>query len=392
MMAIENGLRIGIIAHRFECLGGIQTIFLELIEGLNDAGVVPEVVWDEPQDWSTLGNPDVRTTFGGGKLVISSKTLRSLPPRLAGRLRPWSVRHARLRLGRYDFVYCFEAGVKMPKGVPNLCWIAGPGYLRLPGDRVDQRRFWKPGEIKMTVNHLVQPLVKPDKYSSYVTHSEYIAEMIQERLGFKPPVIWPPARSRTLPAAPADRAGFLFLSRFEEFKRADAILKLAKAFPEQRFTLAGAVVGEDHKYVARLRRRIASEGLANVAIVENPSETQVAGLLTSHVMFVFPARWEHFGIVTVEAIQAGLLPLVHDTGGQREIVPCESLRFLSDEDLIARARYALQMSQAERSGLVRNLQRHTERGTPRRFRELMLQKIRDVPALKDRLGRASGGV
>ncbi|MGZ5469283.1 MAG: glycosyltransferase family 4 protein [Candidatus Aminicenantales bacterium] len=390
-MAIENGLRIGIIAHRFECPGGIQTIFLELIEGLNDAGVVPDVVWDEPQDWSTLGNPDVRTTFGGGKLGISSKTLRSLPPRLAGRLRPWSVRHARLRLGQYDFVYCFEPGVKMPKGVPNLCWIAGPRYLRLPGDRVDQRRFWKPREIKMTVNHLVQPLVRPDKYYSYVTHSEYIAEMIQERLGFKPPLIWPPARSRTLPAAEADRAGFLFLSRFEEFKRADTVLNLAKAFPEQPFTLAGAAIGEDHEYLDRLRRRIVAEGLKNATIVENPSEAQVAGLLTSHAVFVFPVHGEHFGIVTVEAVQAGLLPLVHDSGGQREIVPNKSLRFTSDEDLIERARCALRMSPGERSGLIKDLQRHTERGTPRRFREIMLQRIRDVPALKDRLGRPAGG-
>ncbi len=389
---MENQLRIGIVAHRFGCPGGIQTVFLELIGGLNDAGVVPEIVWDGPQDWSKLGDPDVQSSFGGGRLAIGSATLRSLPLRLAGRLRPFSVGHARLDLGRYDFVYCFEAGVRMPKEVPNLCWIAGPAFLRLPGDRVDRRRFWTPREMKMIVSHAFQPLTKPDKNSSYVTHSEYIAGLIEERHGFRPPVIWPPARSRTLPAAPADRAGFLFLSRFEEFKRADAMLNLAKAFPEQRFTLAGAVVGEDHKYVARLRRRIASEDLANVAIVENPSETQVAGLLTSHVMFVFPARWEHFGIVTVEAIQAGLLPLVHDTGGQREIVPCESLRFLSDEDLIARARYALQMSQAERSGLVRDLQRHTERGTPRHFREIMLQKIRDVPALKARLGRASGGV
>lgn len=382
-------LRVGIVAHRFECPGGIQTIFLELVAGLNEAGIVPDVVWDEPQDWGVLGDPDVQTSFGGAKLGISSGTLRSLPPWLAGRVRPFSVRHAKLKLDRYDFVYCFEAGVKMPKEVPNLCWIAGPAFLRLPGDRVDWRRFWKTREIRMIASHLSQPLTKPDRHSSYVTHSEYIAELVRERHGFRPPVIWPAARSRTLPAAPAHRAGFLFLSRFESFKRADTILSLAKALPEQSFTLAGAVVGEDRDYVASLRRRVAGEDLTNVSIVENPSEEQVAGLLSSRDMFVFPAHGEHFGIVTVEAIQAGLLPLVHDSGGQREIVPCESLRFLSDADLIERARYALQMPRTDRSELVSALQRHAERGTPRAYRRVMLQKIRDVPALKDRLERVS---
>ncbi len=155
-------------------------------------------------------------------------------------------------------------------------------------------------------------------------------------------------------------------------------------------TLAGAVTGGDRADLAHLRGRLAAEGLGNVALVENPSEAEVAGLLVSHEFFVFPAHWEHFGIVTVEAILAGLLPLVHDTGGQREIVPDESLRFLSDEDLLDRARRVLRLTPAERAGLVGRLKRHAERGTPDRFRDIMLAKVREVPRLKARLGERRG--
>ncbi len=387
---MTSDLRIAVVAHRFDCLGGIQTLFLELIAGLNEAGVVPEVVWDEPQIWEVLGNPGVRTTFGGGRLAVSSARLRRLPAPLAAVLKPWSIRHARLGLDRYDFVYCFEAGVRMPKGVPNVCWLAGPGFLRLPGDRVNWRRFWSPAEIKMIVNHLLQPLFPRDRHSSYVTHSEYIAGLVEERWGVRLPVIWPPARSRPLPSPPARRTGFLYLSRLEELKQADTFLNLAKSLPDQRMTLAGAVTGGDRAYLAHLRGRLAAEGLGNVAIVENPSEADVAGLLASHEFFVFPAHWEHFGIVTVEAILAGLLPLVHDTGGQREIVPDESLRFLSDEDLLDRARRVLRLTPAERAGLVGRLKRHAERGTPDRFRDIMLAKVREVPRLKGRLGERRG--
>jgi glycosyltransferase involved in cell wall biosynthesis len=386
---MKKKLRIGIVAHRFECLGGIQTLVLELIAGLNEVGIVPDIVWDEPQDWGILGDPDVQATFGGGRLGISSSRLRSLPSAVALRLHPYSVGHARFDLERYDFVYCFEPGVRMPPGLPNLCWIAGPAFLRLPGDRVDWRRLWGPGELKRILSDMTNPLTKPDKHSSYVTHSEFIADLIHERYGFRPPVIWPPARSRKLPPPPADRSGFLFLSRLETIKRADTVLTLAKAFPEQRFTLAGVVMGGGREYVAGLRHRMAAERIANVVIVKNPSETEVASLLVSHEVFVFPAHYEHFGIVTVEAILAGLLPLVHDTGGQREIVPYDFLRFLSNDDLVNRARFALKMAPAERGELIEKLQRHAERGTPRRYREEMLQKIRDIPALRDGLDMKS---
>lgn len=388
---MPKDLRIAIVAHRFDCLGGIQTLVLELIGALNEAGTVPALVWDEPQDWDVLGRPDIRTTFGGGRLPVSSARLRRLPVPLARILRPWSVRHAALGLDRYDFVYCFESGVKMPKGVPNLCWLAGPGYLRLPGDRVNWRRFWAPSELKLILGHVLHPLIRRDRHTTYVTHSEYIAGLVEKRWGVRLPVIWPPARSRRLPAPPGKREGFLYLSRLEELKRAGTVLNLARALPDQRFTLAGAVIPSDRAFLAHLRGRIAAEGLGNVAIVENPSEADVAALLVSHEFFVFPAPWEHFGIVTVEAILAGLLPLVHDSGGQREIVPDGSLRFLSDEDLLDRARRVLRMAPPERAALVRGLQRHAERGTPDRFREIMLQKVRDVPHLRDRLGRRSGG-
>ena len=137
------------------------------------------------------------------------------------------------------------------------------------------------------------------------------------------------------------------------------------------------VLGSEH-YVSDLRRRIRDEKLTNVEIIENPSEDQVASLLTEHELFVFPAPWEHFGIVTVEAIQAGLIPLVHDSGGQQEIVPLESLRFVSDEQLIARARSVLGQSAAEKANLVAQLRLHAERGSVERYREEMLREIKTM--------------
>ena len=36
---------------------------------------------------------------------------------------------------------------------------------------------------------------------------------------------------------------------------------------------------------------------------------------------------EPFGIVTVQAISAGIIPIVHNSGGQKEVVPIKELRY-----------------------------------------------------------------
>lgn len=370
------GFRVAIVTHRFECLGGIQTCFMELIEGLNRIGIVPEVVWDEETNWSALGNPGVQATFGGGELAISSGRLRSLPSWLSSRLAPLSVHAARLELGRYDFVYSFESAVRMPPGKPNLCWAIGPPFVRMPEESVNWRKILSLGELRKLTRMLTTPAVRPDSNSEYVTHSEWIADLIEEHHGFRPPVIWPPVRSRCLPPAPSNRSGFLFLSRLQEYKRAESMLAIAREYPEEKVAISGVVLPSNDPYVAHLQRIIKRENLSNVEIIENPSEEKVGKLLTSHVYFVFPAHWEHFGIVTVEAIQAGLLPLVHDSGGQREIVPIDSLRFNSDQELIACAGQALRLTNGQRQTLVDKLRRHVERGSAKCFREAMLQPLK----------------
>ena len=374
---MNKQLRVGIVSRRFEYLGGIQTCIIELVTGLNELGIEPEIVWDEPMDWNALQNPDLRASFGGGRFPVSSERLRSLSPRVARAADAINLRFARLNLDRYDFVYCFVPGVRLPAGVPNVCWLTGPWHLRLPGDRVNWERWYDPRELRLAVNHLLWPLKKADKYSNYVTHSDWIADLFRDRYGFRPPVIWPPARSRVLPTPPAEgRSGILWLSRLVPEKRVASMLAVAKALPNQKITLAGAVA--DESYLASLKEQIGSEGLNGIRIVENPREAEVASLLTSHDVFVFTAAWEHFGIVTVEAIQAGLLPIVHNTGGQKEIVPVESLRFLSDDELIDRVRSVVDMPQSERVKTIGDLQLHAERGFPKSYQEAMLSYLKPL--------------
>jgi hypothetical protein len=88
----------------------------------------------------------------------------------------------------------------------------------------------------------------------------------------------------------------------------------------------GGVQKHRRKYLEDLQRqarRVAPE----VIFLPNASDAQVKEEFSRARFYVFPAVNEHFGMTTPEAIAGGAIPFVHDSGGQREIVPIEQLRF-----------------------------------------------------------------
>jgi hypothetical protein len=130
---------VGIIKGRFFGPWGIQTRCLESRAGLNRVGIIPDMLWDEPTDWGAFSDPTPELGLSQGRLPISSARLRSLPAWLMYRLRPLSVRFARLGLERHDFVYGVESGARMAPAVPNLCFTTGPSPSRL---RQPDPAFW----------------------------------------------------------------------------------------------------------------------------------------------------------------------------------------------------------------------------------------------------------
>jgi glycosyltransferase involved in cell wall biosynthesis len=213
-----------------------------------------------------------------------------------------------------------------------------------------------------------------------VAIADWIADRFYRTYGRRLPVIWPPIRKRVQPQGNtcSHRKGFLFLSRLERYKNPRVMLNIAQRFPDVPVTIAGATMGFC-KEGTEIRCVAARKGLRNLTVVEDPTDDAISRLFESHSVFVFPARWEHFGIVTAEAIQAGLLPLVHDSGGQREIVPIAALRFKGETDLVEKAAVLLSTAPSGRRETLEVLQRHVARGSPENYRrEMMLPMFRDL--------------
>jgi glycosyltransferase involved in cell wall biosynthesis len=98
-------------------------------------------------------------------------------------------------------------------------------------------------------------------------------------------------------------------------KRMDLFLEMARQLPMVKFAIIGSATRDQESYLRHLRE-IAPP---NASFVMSPLR-KVRDVLARSKVYVHCARNEHFGITIVEAMASGCVPVVHDSGGPREIV------------------------------------------------------------------------
>jgi glycosyltransferase involved in cell wall biosynthesis len=208
-----------------------------------------------------------------------------------------------------------------------------------------------------------------------LTNSEFSRSVLLRHYAFDPArvrVLYPPAMpvDRRWLAPPAARRGVVSVGSFSPNKRQLEQLRVAALLPEVEFRIAGSV--QSRRYFRACVRRVERERLANVRLLPDLPPGAIAQLYGSAQTFLHSMRYEPFGIATVEAIQHGCVPVVHDSGGQREVVPLAALRYEDvDEavEIVARTAYDRRRRRFEASDDVRaNLARRATRFTEEHFR------------------------
>lgn len=146
-------------------------------------------------------------------------------------------------------------------------------------------------------------------------------------------VVYPPCIS-TVSFDGFSGDGVVSLGSFHPNKRQLFQLRIAEQFPEMEFTIIGSKSSDT--YFNKCERYLQQNRLDNVELLPDASDEEVANALSERRIFLHSMKNEPFGIVTVEALNSGCIPVVHDSGGQREIVPQKDLRF-TDQDTCVEA-------------------------------------------------------
>lgn len=98
-------------------------------------------------------------------------------------------------------------------------------------------------------------------------------------------------------------------------KRMDLFVQIACKHPKTKFVIVGSLAEKDKQYYVRLQH----SAPANLSFVLSPLR-KVKDILARSKIYVHCTENEHFGITIVEAMAAGCVPVVHNSGGPREIV------------------------------------------------------------------------
>ena len=164
-----------------------------------------------------------------------------------------------------------------------------------------------------------------------VCNSKYTVDHIDSRLQKRASVIYPPV-SQVPSQNKKKKKIILSVGRFTPVHEAkkqsvliEAFIKMEKRIPDWTLVLCGGMLPGDARYLSELKARAVGHQIViqeNIAFDALQQAYQSASLYWHAAGFgeLNPMYHEHFGITTVEAASAGVVPLVYAGGGQKEII------------------------------------------------------------------------
>jgi glycosyltransferase involved in cell wall biosynthesis len=371
-----TNLRVAIV-YRLDHPGGVQSCAFSLIKGLNCLGITPDVLWDIPPEAARVERMGLRVGYRRMSFAFPSRLIDRMPESL--RYMAWManlVDGERIRPG-YDFYYIFWNGFLVPEGTPHVRYLSGPPLL-------PQLEHYPAGLLGLPIRSFkwmynrglkrIWPAYEFHRGSRYVINSHYTAGLFADAHKTELPVVHPPIDldGRSFTEADLSRRDTLtFFSRVVDYKRPEMVLELACRYPDLRCVVMGSVAPHRRPYFESLQDHARGLGRKDIVFLDTPSNDRVREELARTRFFIFPACNEHFGMSTPEAVSCGAIPYVHDSGGQREIVPDHRLRF-RDEEFFEKFAALVQSPESTLNALRLDLAKHMQQYSEAVFIDKML--------------------
>jgi glycosyltransferase involved in cell wall biosynthesis len=155
-----------------------------------------------------------------------------------------------------------------------------------------------------------------------VTNSTYSQKAVRQHTGRKPIVVYPPVEVETFSAAAKGKKRedkVVSCGRYSPEKNYEYMLEAAKRLTNVKFAVVGSFSGEKStKYYEKLCFLKSENSLANVELLKAVPFRDLLKLYSEAKIYMHTMKNEHFGIAVIEAMAAGLVPVVYRGGGPWE--------------------------------------------------------------------------
>ena len=319
-----------VLHHTLNSRGGESSFAIETINSLSKLGYDIELI--------TVQKPN---------LELISKTYGKMPPiKNVKYISPFSINClgiyqrllttiSSLNLESSDIVINTN-GNSLPFNIPHniLCilYIHFPAFLQTSAEYYNNKYkkslFWKayfkPYQI---MTHLLTK--RALKRSNIIfTNSKFTQNAIKKVYpSFDPQVIYPPVdleRFSSCLRSNSRENQVLVISRFSPEKQLEKAILIAKILKDTKFILIGNLLAANQSYFKYLQKMVQDYGLTHrIKLIPNATKGQILNAMSTSMVYLHTMNGEHFGISIVEAMAAGLIPVVPSYGGCTEIVPME---------------------------------------------------------------------
>ncbi len=351
-------------------LDGRSQTLVSLVELLNARQIVPDIL-------TFSGRQDAERFRSLSSLALEFK-LRSFrkPPLLAGDLlQEFAIPYLfRGKLKSYDLVFASNTAIYgYPKEVELLRLVCFP----LEQVSTYEGRYKEPAYRIYGFIHKVLCSIASHRTSyhgRWLANSEFTREVMEATYplaGGEIEVVYAPVSTEIAGEGAARERSVVTIGGFHPDKRQLDQIEMARQLPDVKFYLIGST--RSSRYLRQCQE--AANAAPNVQLIPNASRAQITDILSRAKVYLHTKQYEHFGIGTVEGIAHGCVPIVHDSGGQREVVPYSEMRFADSGEAVRRIRSAVD---GDFDKLLPDLQTHIQSYSQECFKTTMARILDDA--------------
>jgi glycosyltransferase involved in cell wall biosynthesis len=224
----------------------------------------------------------------------------------------WRLKRLLPKAGDVDLILSTQDAAYMPSAKsPTVQYCYFPEWFAHLESNPSSL-FWKMYYLPGTVFYRS----RVDRVDLMLSTSNFTKGFVRRKWGRDSTTLYPPCPIDLYrdPNGPKENL-VITIGRVVPEKRMNLFLDIARQLPQVKFAIIGSVAPERESYLQHLK----DTAPANVSFVISPLR-RAKDLLAKAKIYVHCALNEHFGISIVEAMAARCVPVVHDSGGPREIV------------------------------------------------------------------------
>ncbi|KAB2809778.1 glycosyltransferase [Phaeocystidibacter luteus] len=367
--------RVAFIQNRVQ-RGGRFQVTVEMLKVFNAMGITPDFYCYRTR----ITQDQIKEAYGADVKVNFIEINEPLSPF------EWNIvlfnSQINRRVAGYDLIVnSNNTSFGLSRGLNIISYVHFPRKYRM---RSSDRSIHFPGRRKSLFDFANDPfkffswLYRFDKRLSdkdyQICNSQFTADALKSMYNREADAIIYPPVDVEIESRQKEARSIVSLGRFSPDKRQLEQVLMMRELPDYKLYLVG--FSDNQAYFERCQKAKEEFGLDNVVLMPNATVQERDDILNSSQFFLHTLVNEPFGITAVQGIAKGCIPLVHDSGGQVEVVPMCELRYSSLEEVPTLLQEVAKLDLSEAiAELQQNLHRFSSAEFRAAFKVVVLDKL-----------------